>query len=543
MESRRMGLIINGSDISKKHFKKINLNLNIKKMKNLNSNLCMNKNNYIFTFLLSTLLFLNVRNSASQWIPQTLPENGGVVIAINFTDPLHGCIGGWRFESNITAKAYYTTDGGENWLPSFVPDSIRAITDIKFISHNTGFATGAYNLKNSTGNKIPLSRDDVLSHLKNKLYGLEGIAEYDAILLETTDSGITWHTSGNLKEFYNYLYQIIPISENSALISGTHQNGNLLTPGLSWTTDGGVSWNHINVPVFTGNFNDVIYKNKTIYAAGYQNDSNGISGIILRSTDSGISWSSKVFIEVNNFTGIKFINKNTGYAGAIDQTTGTILRSSVYKTTNSGTNWNRLNTGFDSTYIAGLCVRDNAPGILFFGNRANYEGNKIIYLKEGLVGSSMNYGNSWIVNNVCDSGVLLNSQNLDTLNVFITGGKTRFNGTEFVLDGMVLHSSKGSFSGISTGIQTSDRGFTLNQNYPNPFNPITIIEYQISGFNKVKLSVFDLNGREIKTLINEDQPAGSYSVKFDGSELSSGVYFYKLVTDNFTETKKMLIVK
>ncbi len=90
--------------------------------------------------------------------------------------------------------------------------------------------------------------------------------------------------------------------------------------------------------------------------------------------------------------------------------------------------------------------------------------------------------------------------------------------------------------------------FTLLQNYPNPFNPSTTISYTIptntkNGTVNVKLTVYDVLGREVVTLVNKEQNAGSYKVIFDASKLNSGVYFYQLQSGNFTKSKKMILLK
>ena len=85
--------------------------------------------------------------------------------------------------------------------------------------------------------------------------------------------------------------------------------------------------------------------------------------------------------------------------------------------------------------------------------------------------------------------------------------------------------------------------FALMQNYPNPFNPSTTIMYYLPLWEKVKLTVFDALGKEVKVLVNENKPAGSYSVEFNGTDVPSGVYFYKLEAGSFVETKKMVLVK
>lgn len=85
--------------------------------------------------------------------------------------------------------------------------------------------------------------------------------------------------------------------------------------------------------------------------------------------------------------------------------------------------------------------------------------------------------------------------------------------------------------------------YSLNQNYPNPFNPSTSIEYSVVSNEYVSLKVYDIIGNEVATLVNEKKDAGKYSVNFDASNLTSGVYIYKLSTNNFVQTKKMMLVK
>jgi hypothetical protein len=85
--------------------------------------------------------------------------------------------------------------------------------------------------------------------------------------------------------------------------------------------------------------------------------------------------------------------------------------------------------------------------------------------------------------------------------------------------------------------------FKLFQNYPNPFNPATKIQYQIPDISQVTLRVYDILGREITTLVNEEKSTGTYEVNFDASELSNGIYFYKMQAGSFVETKKMILLK
>ncbi|MEI7812546.1 MAG: T9SS type A sorting domain-containing protein [Ignavibacteria bacterium] len=94
----------------------------------------------------------------------------------------------------------------------------------------------------------------------------------------------------------------------------------------------------------------------------------------------------------------------------------------------------------------------------------------------------------------------------------------------------------------NTRSELPDR-FELNQNYPNPFNPTTTISYSIPSNEKVSLKIFNLTGKEIAALVNEEKVAGTYKVTFDAGRLSSGVYFYKIIAGNYVSTKKLVLMK
>ena len=85
--------------------------------------------------------------------------------------------------------------------------------------------------------------------------------------------------------------------------------------------------------------------------------------------------------------------------------------------------------------------------------------------------------------------------------------------------------------------------FKLTQNYPNPFNPTTMIKFSIPKTSLVKLVVYDILGREVRTLVNEQKMPGYYDISFDASMFASGVYFYKLEAGTFTDVKKMVLIK
>jgi hypothetical protein len=103
-------------------------------------------------------------------------------------------------------------------------------------------------------------------------------------------------------------------------------------------------------------------------------------------------------------------------------------------------------------------------------------------------------------------------------------------------------------NGLITGIESEDnkiipKEFYLFQNYPNPFNPSTRIRWESPQSGLQILKVYDILGKEIATLVNEEKQAGRYEVKFDGASLSSGIYFYAFKTGNFVDTKKLILMK
>jgi hypothetical protein len=110
-------------------------------------------------------------------------------------------------------------------------------------------------------------------------------------------------------------------------------------------------------------------------------------------------------------------------------------------------------------------------------------------------------------------------------------------------------SDMGAYGGRAAPVGVNDwesaipNGFTLLQNYPNPFNAQTTIRFALTAPQNVKLTVYDLLGRRIETLLDEYKQAGVHAVTFDASHLASGIYFYRLLAGEITETKRMLLVK
>jgi hypothetical protein len=323
----------------------------------------------------------------------------------------------------------------------------------------------------------------------------------------------------------------------------------------------------------------------TIYATfGQLNQSQ-----IWRSTDAASSWtdiSGDLTGDGTGSSGAKIStvivangNSNVIYAGC---TNGT-----VQVTTNAGSSWSDISSGLPNLYCTRMATDPNNPATAFATFSGYFSGQKVY--------KTTNSGSNWSnisgdLPNLPVSCIVVNPNNVNELavgtdlGVFATtngGGNwhRRNNGMANVSvtdldyrssDGKLFAAThgRGMFSTpfadvtfVDDEIETPS-DFALKQNYPNPFNPSTKIGFRISnlpagrqGLVFVSLKVYDALGKEIAVLVNEDKPVGSYEVEFssglihqsagggNGGSLTSGIYFYKLQTDNFVETKKMILMK
>jgi hypothetical protein len=116
-------------------------------------------------------------------------------------------------------------------------------------------------------------------------------------------------------------------------------------------------------------------------------------------------------------------------------------------------------------------------------------------------------------------------------------------GTGWYVDNIKITNYQGQITGTGNNLGIIPDKYSLGQNYPNPFNPSTSIKFGLSKSGIVKLIVYDVTGKVISTLLNETFNAGEHTVLFNAENLSSGVYYYKLESGNFSDTKKMLLIK
>ncbi|HQT91598.1 MAG TPA: T9SS type A sorting domain-containing protein, partial [Candidatus Kryptobacter bacterium] len=241
---------------------------------------------------------------------------------------------------------------------------------------------------------------------------------------------------------------------------------------------------------------------------------------------------------------------------------GTFLQG-VFLSTDNGTSWTTVNNGLTDTHVQALAV----------------SGSNIFAGTSGGVFLSTNNGTSWTA---ASNGL----GSFPWVDAFAVSGTNLFAGSYF--NGVFLSTDNGSsWSRVNSGLTdttvtalavndsnifastsgssenagvwrrplsemitavteshvSSPANFSLGQNYPNPFNPTTVISYQLSAVSHVTLKVYDVLGREVGTLVNQKEGAGTYSVTFDGSRLPSGVYFYRITAGNFVDIKKLVLLK
>ena len=279
------------------------------------------------------------------------------------------------------------------------------------------------------------------------------------------------------------------------------------------------------------------------------------------STNGGNNWTSNN-LGINNITyfSIDFVNRDTGWIGG---TNGVL-----FKTTNCGLNWVQKNTGTDTRFY-GLSFTTKDTG--WAGGFNSSGESKILFTSTG--------GESWIVKYIdpigqgvedifftsakegwamglpgkimhtTDVGNTWEFQNSNAGNIHLFSGYFINSTTGWIVgeaggaNGKILKTTTGGIVPVENIKKKISKNFVLHQNYPNPFNSSTVIKFEIPKSSFVILKVYDITGREVAALINNNLITGIYESYFEASKLSSGIYYYRLVADNYTETKKLILIK
>jgi len=338
-------------------------------------------------------------------------------------------------------------------------------------------------------------------------------------------------------------FQVLTVGDNGTIVRSTDR-------GETWAVIPAVTSSHLYGVCFG--------------FGGYQFAA-GDNGVILRSSNLGLNWSVVPSGTTRNLKAVSSHPSDIEYVIATGEK-GTILRS-----TNYGFSW--VNVSLPDTTIDFNCI-----------NQATSNGTEIsnFYIagSQGKIYKSTNHGATWVLKSsgttntlrsiyfsTDDSGAVTGDNG--TVRMTTNGGETWFTDPYFANasgsitsisrmprssktvtalsdNNTLLVASENSIT-VVIGIQNVNTeipmAFSLSQNYPNPFNPKTNIDLKLNKSGFVKLVIYDVSGKELKTLISKHLKAGVYKVDWDGSKYSSGIYFYKIFTDEFRETKKMILIK
>jgi len=339
-------------------------------------------------------------------------------------------------------------------------------------------------------------------------------------VFRSTDNGSSW-TAVNTGLPLQFPYDSTQgYAEVAALaVSDTKLFAGIGNHGVYRSTNDGTSWTAVNTGL-RNPYDTTQYYGASAFAVNGTKVFALASGVFL-STNYGTNWIPAASLTPPYAVSALAVSGTNLYAG-----TGT---GGVFLSTNDGTSWTSINTGFpkavvDTTRYCGVHAFAVSGTNLFAGT-------------DGGVSLSTNAGASWtevnsgLPNNV--GGLIISGTNLfacGQYNVFGVGLWRR------PLTEMITSDVGSSLLGLPTG-------FSLSQNYPNPFNPSTKIQFTIANRQLTVVKVFDLLGRDLATLVNEVKQPGTYTVQFDGSDLASGAYFYRIQAGDFVSTKKLLIVK
>ena len=368
-------------------------------------------------------------------------------------------------------------------------------------------------------------------------------------IMNTENGGDNWSIQ---KDSAGNLFTVQFLDSQTGYVVGNGLHGIIYK-----TTNGGLNWNLIHDFNPAGTFRDMSFVNKD---TGWVCSDDPFDGGVFKTTNGGQSWVQQVNLTTANPQKIFFVNNDTGWIANNNRR--------LYKSTNGGIDWNLQFTsayGIDAIFFLngqkgwmrggpngtaiGISYTTNGGSTWISSDGNTVGGFDVKFVNDSIgysgtyesfkVMKSTNGGKNWgFQSSPIGSGNLIAALNNDTSNAWA---------------GRIMHTKDGGGKLIITGINENNnltqKGFQLSQNYPNPFNPVTNLEFRILKLELVSLKVYDLLGKEVATLADSKFYPGIYKYKFDGRNLNSGVYFYRLEVNNeknnevFSETKKMLLVK
>jgi photosystem II stability/assembly factor-like uncharacterized protein len=352
----------------------------------------------------------------------------------------------------------------------------------------------------------------------------------------TEDNGDTWFPTNSIR--------------GSDRIYSLGFKGNMLYAGSNFmifrSGNNGKSWAQTG---YEGNRVTSLASNGQFLFAGSRNTHSQPSGGVDRSSDNGNSWTPLTDGVFSTPVFALAVNNSNIFAGTDD---------GIYRSINNGNNWTLVNSGLTNTNVnflalSGTIIFAGTDGGIFRSKNNGASWTKFnTGLKDSIITALVFTTNQNRVFTATDSGVFyttLSGVKWTKINRGLKSYSVLSLGTDndYIYAGI---SGSGIWRYSLAKMQTDElfanelpTNFSLMQNYPNPFNPTTNVQFSIPNVQFVTLKVFDILGKEVATLVNEKLNAGTYEATFNALQYPSGVYFYRLITDGFIETKKMLLIK
>jgi len=386
------------------------------------------------------------------------------------------------------------------------------LLDIDFINPNTGWTCGDNGviLKTTNGGTNWFQQS---SGVFKALWGIEAVdsniiwcvGQWNTIL-KTTDGGNNWIVMRDGPTSTPNFYKAFFLNANTGWML---KNNYILR-----TTNGGISFDSTNT-VYTFLW-DIFFKDASTGVLC------GNGSRILKSTDGGAIW-NEIVIPIHNFGRPDFYRLsfvgNTGWVVAQGSSFG--LGKLVYRTTDFGSSWDTIGRVL-------YPIGEENYSVFFSSLNTGYCGGT-----GGYIFKTTNGGFNWIQQSVPINGYRGDFYFTNDTNGWVVGG-----------GGYILNTTNGgTYVGIEPISNTIPFKHNIKNIFPNPFNPVTNIEFEIAYNDDVEIIIYDMLGKKVSVLVNEKLKPGIYKVTFNGENLSSGIYFCRLITSGSIISKTIVLIK
>jgi hypothetical protein len=343
---------------------------------------------------------------------------------------------------------------------------------------------------------------------------------------------------------------------NTAIVGGYQDNGG---KGAAWIfTRSDTVWTQQDTKLVGTGFIGSAYEGSSVAIS-----SDGNTAVVGGNYDNNSIGAVWVFTRTNGIwtqQGLKLVG--TGVVGKFGSQGSSVSISSDGNTIiegGPGDGVSNLGAAWIFTRSSGVWTQQGSSLVATGSVGSSYQGQSVAISSDGniaIIGAHYNNSDGGGISAFTRSGGVWTQQGQEILGSGSVGASAQGRSVAISSEGTALIGGPNDnnlagavwvfvykVTGIAPNFGEVPEAFNLSQNYPNPFNPGTTISYQLKLSGHVTLKVYDLLGNEVATLVNEEKPAGIYSVVFDAGKLSSGIYLYKLQAGNFVETKKMTLLK